>query len=143
MKKLDTLLLCSVLLTFVMVSCNQNTKDWPSGEWIDLSYSYDKMTPFWPTAEGFKLDTVFEGMTEGNYYYSAFSFQMAEHGGTHIDAPVHFAEGKNTVDQITLDQLTGPGVLIDVREKVADYIDYQISVEDFENWEWKNGNIPE
>ncbi|HMQ07503.1 MAG TPA: cyclase family protein [Saprospiraceae bacterium] len=131
--------ICLVLLT----SCQSNHPIWPEGKWIDLTYSYDHITPFWPTADGFRLDTVFEGITEGNYYYSAFSFQMAEHGGTHIDAPVHFAEGKNTVDQIPLEQLQGQGVLIDITEEVRGDIDYQIMVEDLQHWETKYGDIPD
>jgi len=113
------------------------------GTWIDLSYTYDTQTPYWPTAEGFQLDTVFEGMTAGGYYYSAYQFQSAEHGGTHIDAPVHFAQGKQTVDEIPLDKLTGDAIVIDVKDSVSDYIDYQINVSDIENWEKENGRIKE
>ena len=50
-------------------------------------------TVFWPTAESFKLDKVADGMTEKGYYYAANNFASSEHGGTHIDAPVHFAKG--------------------------------------------------
>jgi kynurenine formamidase len=113
------------------------------GKWIDLSHSYDQNTPYWPTAEGFELDTVFAGITEGGYYYSAYQFSSAEHGGTHIDAPVHFAEGKQSVDEIPLENLTGQAIVIDVRDSVADYIDYQISVVDFQAWEADNGKIPD
>lgn len=113
------------------------------GTWIDLSYTYDTQTPYWPTAEGFQLDTVFEGMTAGGYYYSAFQFKSAEHGGTHIDAPVHFAQGKQTVDEIPLEKLTGDAIVIDVTDSVSDYIDYQINVSDIENWEKENVRIKE
>ena len=138
----------SVLLLFVCLtvfySCAKEKNNAPfGGTWIDLSYTYDAQTPYWPTAEGFQLDTVFEGMTEGGYYYSAFQFQSAEHGGTHIDAPIHFAQGKQTVDEIPLENLTGEGIVIDVTDSVSDYIDYQINVNDFENWEKKNGTIKE
>jgi len=112
-------------------------------EWVDLSYAYDNTTPFWPTADGFKKDTVFYGFTDKNYFYSAFSFSSAEHGGTHIDAPIHFAEGKRTVDEIPLNQLIGPGVLIDISRQSSEDIDYLITVNDIEDWESKNGNIPE
>ena len=123
-------------------SCAREKNNTPfDGTWIDLSYTYDAQTPYWPTAEGFQLDTVFEGMTAGGYYYSAYQFQSAEHGGTHIDAPVHFAQGKQTVDEIPLDKLTGDAIVIDVKDSVSDYIDYQINVSDIENWEKENGRI--
>ena len=111
-------------------------------EWVDLSHSYDAQTPFWPTAEGFSLDTVAYGMTESNYFYSAFSFQTAEHGGTHIDAPIHFASGKRSVDQIPLDQLIGNGIVVDVSQQVSEDIDYLITLEDLKSWESTYGTIP-
>jgi len=112
------------------------------GQWIDLTHSYDSQTPYWPTSDGFKLDTVFEGITPGGYYYSAYSFQSAEHGGTHIDAPVHFSKGSLTVDQIPIDNLVGNAIIIDVTDSVGSYIDYKVSTLDFQRWEAKNGSIP-
>ena len=61
--------------------------------WLDLTHELSSDAVFWPTAAPFRMTTDFEGMTEKGYYYSAYSFTTAEHGGTHIDAPVHFAEG--------------------------------------------------
>ena len=132
-------------LTFlILVSCIPSDPcSLKSSKWIDLSHAYDQDTPYWPTADGFRLDTVFEGQTEGGYYYSAYTFQSAEHGGTHIDAPVHFAEGKRSVDQIPLDQLIGLGILIDVSDSAAQNVDYLISIEDIEIWESVNGTIPD
>jgi kynurenine formamidase len=134
----------SFLLIFLLISCNEDTPlDWEKGSWIDLSHAYESSTPYWPTASGFQFDTVFAGITEGGYYYSAYEFKSAEHGGTHIDAPIHFAEGKMTVDEIQIDQLIGPAVVIDVQDSVAGYIDYQIGIQDFLNWEDKYGEVPE
>ena len=115
----------------------------PAGTVVDLSYSYDDSTVFWPTAEGFDLIADFEGITDKGYYYTANTFCTAEHGGTHIDAPIHFSEGKATVDEIPLDRLMGPAVLIDVSEKCTDNVDYQVAVADFEAWEKRNGALPE
>ena len=61
-----------------------------------------------PRLRRFNLEKDFEGTTEQGYYYSAYKYSAAEHGGTHIDAPVHFAKGRNTVDEIPLEQLMGP-----------------------------------
>ena len=109
---------------------------------VDLTYSFDAESVYWPTAETFKLETDAEGMTENGYYYSAYRYSAAEHGGTHLDAPVHFAKGRNSVDQIPIDQLTGAGLVLDVTKQCAGNADYLISVADFKDWEKKNGEIP-
>src|SRR5918912_22540 len=101
------------------LSCGRKEADPFAGRLVDLSHAYDEQTVFWPTAEGFKLEKVADGVTPGGYYYAANNFSMAEHGGTHLDAPVHFAEGRNTADRVPLEQLMGAGVLLDVSEKCA------------------------
>jgi len=132
-------LLVPFLLTIITLSPLQAK---PTGKIIDLTYPFDAESVYWPTAETFKLETDFEGVTEKGYYYSAYRYSAAEHGGTHLDAPVHFAKGQNSVDQIPLDQLTGAGVVIDVTQQCATNADYLVSVADFQNWEKRNGRIP-
>ena len=113
----------------------------PAGGAVDLSYPFDANTVYWPTAETFKLETDFEGVTDKGYFYSAYRYSAAEHGGTHLDAPVHFAKGHHTVDQIPLDQLMGDAIIIDVTKQCAANRDYLVSVADFQNWETQNGRI--
>ena len=114
----------------------------PGGRIVDLTHPYDAQTVFWPTAEGFELDVDFRGMTPGGYYYEANSFRTAEHGGTHLDAPSHFAEGARHADEIPLEQLLGPAVLVDVSAACAADRDHRVSVADFEAWEAEHGRIP-
>lgn len=114
-----------------------------SGQWVDLTHELSADAVFWPTAEPFEMETVFEGTTETGFYYTAYSFTTAEHGGTHIDAPVHFAEGKQHVDEIPLDRLIGQAVVLDVTAQVSDNRDYLVSVTDFKNWEARHGAIPD
>lgn len=110
---------------------------------IDLTYSFDENTIFWPTAEGFKLNKGFHGVTEKGYYYSSNEFCTAEHGGTHLDAPIHFYEGKYSSDEIPLEKLIGNAVVIDVSVKCENDRDYLIGINDFEDWENENGKISE
>ena len=142
-----------MLTTVVIIACvllsGCSTREAPlekhfsqAGEWVDLSHDFAADTIYWPTAEPFKLETVAAGKTDAGYYYSAFQFSAAEHGGTHIDAPVHFAEGRESVDQIPLDRLIGPAIKVDVSEKAKADRDYQVSVADFEAWETTNSRIP-
>jgi kynurenine formamidase len=112
------------------------------GEWIDLSHELSSDSVFWPTAEPFELKVDAKGVTEGGYYYSAYSFCTAEHGSTHIDAPVHFAEGRASVDEIPLSRLIGPARVIDVREGVSKSRDHAIGVADLLAWEAQHGPIP-
>src|SRR5687767_407496 len=115
----------------------------PVGAFVDLSHDFAADTVYWPTADPFKLDTVAAGMTDKGYYYSAYRFSAAEHGGTHIDAPAHFAEKRDTVDQIPLDRLIGPAIKVDVSANAKLNRDYQVSVSDFQAWEMNNGRIPD
>jgi len=115
----------------------------PAGELVDLSHPYDEQTIFWPTAaEGFKLEKVADGMTPAGYYYAANNFCSAEHGGTHLDAPVHFAQGHPAVDQVPLNRLIGEALVIDVSAAAERNPDYLITVEDFEKFEKDHGTIP-
>lgn len=133
-----------LLCLSLFCACQQAPSDpFANGKWIDLTYNFDETTIYWPTAESFVLDTVSEGMTENGYYYSAYQYCAAEHGGTHLDAPVHFAAGKQSVEQIPLGRLTGEAIVVDVSEKALQDQDYQVSVENFESWETENGEIPE
>ena len=81
------------------------------------------------------MDTVFQDYTDQGYFYSAFNFSTAEHGGTHLDAPVHFAQGRQSVEEIPLESLIGKAVQIDLSAKAMKDPDYQISVQDLETWE--------
>lgn len=126
-----------------MFACAATPLKFPDGAWIDLSHDFSDETVYWVTAEPFKRTTVAEGQTDKGYYYSAYNFSSAEHGGTHIDSPVHFAEGRKTVDQIPLNQLIAPAVKIDVSQKASTDRDYQITTDDIKNWETANGKIPE
>ena len=115
----------------------------PGGELVDLSHSYDTTTIFWPTAlEGFKLEKVADGVTPAGYYYAANNFCTAEHGGTHLDAPIHFAQGHPAVDQIPLNRLIGPAFVIDVSAAVEKNADYLVTTEDVEQFEKEHGRIP-
>lgn len=118
------------------------TAMFPPGELVDLSHTYDATTIFWPTAAPFALETVSAGMTPAGYYYAANNFSTSEHGGTHLDSPIHFAEGKETVDRIPLDRLVGAAIVIDVTAKAEADPDYLVTVADFEAAEKQDGPIP-
>ena len=134
--------LAATVLAAHSISLQAQTIDLSSGRWVDLSHDYSAETLYWPTAERFSKETVFEGHTDGGWYYTAYNICTAEHGGTHIDAPVHFAEGRQSVDQIPLHRLIAPAVVIDVRTAAGADPDYQVSTADLQAWESQHGAIP-
>src|SRR5687768_16906655 len=84
---------------------------------VDLTYSFNEQTIYWPTAESFKHEKAAWGKTEAGYFYSSANLSGSEHGGTHLDAPIHFAEKGWTSDQISIERFVGRVFVIDVSEK--------------------------
>ena len=130
-----------ILLALVVPVMAQKSGAFPSGRVVDLTYAFDANSVYWPTAEQFKLETDFEGMTDKGYFYSAYRYSAAEHGGTHLDSPVHFAKGRLSVDQLPLQQLMGAAIVVDVTTQCARNVDYLVNVADFQSWERRNGRI--
>src|SRR5262245_8869177 len=95
-----------LIAVFALAGCQRvGTPDLlASGEWIDLSHDFSTETIYWPTAKPFQLVVESVGRTPAGFYYAANAFSTSEHGGTHLDAPVHFAEGKWTTEQIPLER---------------------------------------
>jgi kynurenine formamidase len=110
---------------------------------VDLTHTFDSTTVYWPTEKGFELDKVSDGVTPGGWYYAANKFKTPEHGGTHLDAPLHFARGRLGADQVPLASLIGPAVVIDVTAAAEKDRDYLVTVADLEAWEKRNGRIPD
>ena len=115
--------------------------DGSGGRWIDLSYVYSEETLYWPTEDGFQLEELAYGETEAGYFYSSYKISTAEHGGTHLDAPIHFSRGGMSAEQIPLDRLIAPAVVVDVAARATP--DYLIDVGDLEEWERTHGRIPD
>ena len=132
------------LLLLVLAGCG--APDLPAllarGSWVDLSYPFDSTTIYWPTARPFALTVVSAQRTPAGFYYAANDFAAAEHGGTHLDAPIHFAEGHQTADQIPLDRVIGPAVVIDVPGAAPADGDRLIVPDDVAAWERVHGAVP-
>lgn len=151
--RLNNIIMITVLF---ILSCKQEKKplvqtsvistktDLASGKIIDLTHSFSKETVYWVTAREFDLEIVAQGTTDKGYYYAANNFSTAEHGGTHIDAPIHFYETGQTVDRIPLQNLIGNAIKVDVSDKAQTNPEYLATIKDFKNWETMQGDtIPE
>jgi kynurenine formamidase len=109
---------------------------------VDLTHSLDERTLFWPSeTAAFELKKLSWGTTPGGYFYSSFAFCTPEHGGTHVDAPIHFSETGRTVDQIPLRDLIAPAVVIDITDQAARDRDYRLTADDVRQWERRHGRI--
>jgi kynurenine formamidase len=109
---------------------------------VDLTYGFGPETIYWPTEKGFELNVRAHGRTDAGYWYAANTFCTAEHGGTHVDAPIHFGEGKPTVDQLPVGAGIGPLVRVDVSARAEKDPDYRLGVDDLKGWEAEHGPIP-
>lgn len=143
------------LIFLVLYSCKEQSTQSPpptekidnpllTGKIIDLTHEFSEETVYWVTAKEFDLEEVAKGPTPQGFYYSANNFSGAEHGGTHIDAPIHFAENRQSVNEIPLEKLMGSAIKIDIKENALKDRDYLISIEDLKSWETsQNMQIPD
>ena len=110
---------------------------------VDLSHLFDEKTIYWPTSpSAFELKKLSFGMTPGGWFYAANTLCTPEHGGTHLDAPIHFAKDGKTLDQIPVRQLIAPAVVIYVSAKAEADPDYRLSADDLHAWERQHGAVP-
>jgi kynurenine formamidase len=140
------------LATILLLSSCTNSGDVPQRslaevlaeyDVVDLTHAFNDETIYWPTSPAtFELDTLSYGETPGGFFYSAFAFSTPEHGGTHLDAPIHFAAGRHTVDAVELERVIAPAVVIDISAQAAADPDYRLSAEDVHAWESAHGAVP-
>jgi kynurenine formamidase len=112
------------------------------GRLIDLTHSFDETTLYWPTSpSGFVLKSLFHGRTPGGFFYAANELAAPEHGGTHLDSPIHFAEGRSTTEKVGLDRLVAPAVVLDIQAAAAKSPDALLEPRDLEAFEAAHGRI--
>jgi kynurenine formamidase len=109
---------------------------------VDLSHPYSNKTLYWPTSPfRFQKTILSYGQTDGGYFYSAFSICTPEHGGTHLDAPIHFSADGLSTDEVPLENLIAPAVVIDVSNNAAEDRNYLLSADDVVSFEGRHGRI--
>lgn len=110
---------------------------------VDLTHTLDQSTIYWPTESGFKFHYEHYGVTSGGYFYSSGYFDTPEHGGTHMDAPLHFNRTGEPVNKVTMSQMIGPAAVIDFSQRAAADTNAALSVSDIEKYEAAYGRIPD
>ena len=133
---------CLLSMTVGFSSLNAQTVDLGKMRIIDLTHAYNAQTLYWPTSPtSFRLEQLSFGITPAGFFYAANQFLTPEHGGTHLDAPIHFAEGKHFNHEIPLERLIAPAVVIDVTAQAQRNADYRLSVADVLAFEQRYGRI--
>lgn len=146
-------LLCSLLVTFLLIAafsaCNatphagEETKPRPMDEskFVDLTHPFDQETIYWPNAQRFRWEKESWGKSPAGFWYTAARYSASEHGGTHLDSPIHFGEGRESVDQLPLSKLIGPALVIDITAACSSNPDYLLTALDVTSWEKQHGQI--
>lgn len=110
---------------------------------IDLTHEQGPSTIYWPGNPEYNFTIISRGLSNGGYWYESNKFQTAEHGGTHVDAPAHFAEGAQRQNEVSIQNLVGPGVIINVTNEAEENPDYRVTVDDVRRWEFRHSRIPD
>lgn len=130
-------------LVLAMVLCSASAADLANMGIVDLSHPYNDNTLYWPTSPStFALKRLSFGVNDRGWFYSANALCTPEHGGTHLDAPIHFWAHGQSVEQMPLDQLIGPAVVIDVSSQALENRQYRLTEADVLEFEEANGRIP-
>jgi kynurenine formamidase len=107
---------------------------------VFLSHVNDPATtPGFPGDPKFTLSTPFTVPEDGFYLQYV---KEGEHTGTHWGAPCHFHTGALCADELDPADLVRPAVVVDIRAKARDDVDYQLTVADLTAWEARHGPMP-
>jgi kynurenine formamidase len=85
---------------------------------VDLSHPWSAMTPGWIGYPGSKV--YFTQTLETNRVVSQ-RIEASLHVGTHLDAPMHMADGAGDVASLSLSKLIHEGVIVDVSDVCGDW----------------------
>jgi kynurenine formamidase len=142
MKRISIAVLVASILIGTGLRASGPVMDLTRSRLLDLTHPYNAQTIYWPTASTrFSLEKLAYGPAPGGYFYASYSFSTPEHGGTHLDAPLHFSERGRSTDQVPLDQLIARAVVIDVSPRAEANPDYRLSADDVLAFERQHGRI--
>lgn len=79
---------------------------------IDVSYPIQKNMATYPGNPAFSIRRI-QSIADGDGA-DVSEVTLGTHTGTHIDAPSHFIEGGETLDEIALDRMNGKAKVFDV-----------------------------
>jgi kynurenine formamidase len=107
---------------------------------VDLTHTMSADFPTFDGKPGIEMRKVFDLKKDG---YNLYQWQLIEHSGTHLDAPIHFSEAGMTIEQIPADTLVAPLAVVNVADEASKDPDYQLSRSDLAGWERRHGRLPD
>ena len=110
-------------------------------EAVDLTHPIDGDVPYWPGSKYFPFEAWDLARWEEVRAFSR-AYRVPEHYGTHVDAPVHFAEGQATMEAVPVTAFFGPLVVLDIRGRAARDPDCVATAEDVADFERIHGRVP-
>lgn len=77
----------------------------------DISVAISTLLPVWPGDRPIELELT--SSIRNGAPCNVTEIRMCSHAGTHIDAPSHFSDDGETIDQLPLERVVGPCVVIE------------------------------
>ncbi|MGI8609133.1 MAG: cyclase family protein [Candidatus Dormibacteria bacterium] len=77
----------------------------------DVTVPLSKHMPIWPGNPGFGR-ILAQAQSRGDAA-NVSRIHVGVHDGSHVDAPAHFIEGGRTIEDVSLETLIGPAVVVD------------------------------
>ena len=111
-----------------------------SKKFVDLTHAFSPGIPRWKGYPDEKRKSIYFYSRDG---FWAEQYTIVGQWGTHVDPPAHFHQGLRTVDEIPVNEMIAPLVVINLSEKAMKDPDALLSVQDVKDWESKYGRIPE
>ncbi len=117
---------------------------------IDLTAPLTSSTPIlqlpppFANTIGFQLEEISRYDDRGPAWYWN-NIHTGEHTGTHLDAPVHWVTGKDSLDvsQVPLTQLIAPAAVLDFSAQAAADPDFLLEIDHIRTWEAEHGALPD
>ena len=106
---------------------------------VDLTHTWGPDFPMFPGAEQPTIEVLLT-VAEDGFYKQRLT--LDEHTGTHMDAPIHFAEDGTSADMLPPENFIAPLVIVDISDRAASDPDAQGTVDDILAWESANGQLP-
>ena len=107
---------------------------------VDLTHAIGPDFPTYDGGSNLEIETLVTLAKDG---YNMNRWLLVEHTGTHMDAPIHFGEGVQSADEIPIEHLVVPLVIVDIRGKAEVDADAQVTPDDLTAFEAEHGPVPE
>lgn len=107
---------------------------------VDLTHTLPPSFPTYFGEPGLALRRLNSFADNG---FNDYEWQLSEHTGTHLDAPIHFSTDGMTADAIPVENLVVPLAIVDIRAKAEDDPDAQVTPDDIAAWIAEHGDIPD